>query len=63
MAKFQVQFVRIEHNVHTFYIEADSEDDVRDLADEYVNSDEFDWDDYETVHADEYINDIQEMGK
>ena len=61
MAKFQVQFVRIEHNLHTFIIEADSEEDVRDLADEYISSDEFDWDDYETVHADEYINDIEEL--
>ena len=61
MKRFQVQFVRIEHNVHTFYIEAESEADVRDLADEYISSGEFDWDEYETVHADEYINDIEEM--
>ena len=64
---FEISFVRIEHHVYNFEVEVehDDEDEAYELAKEkaekYIDSDEFDWDSFDTVHAEEFINDIDEV--
>jgi len=62
MKTYEISFARVEHNVYRFDIEAEDEEQAEELARDYMASDEFDWDDYETVHADEFINGIDEQG-
>lgn len=63
MAKkiYEITFARVEHQVWRFEVDATDEDQARELAEAYMDSPEFDWDDYEVVHADEFINGIDEV--
>lgn len=54
MKAYSVEYVRIEHNVYRFNIVANSEQEARDMIQESI-----DWDDYDTVHAEEYTNSIE----
>ena len=57
MKKFEVQYVRIEHQVYFLEVEAEDEDDAEDVAhDEFTGSE-----DYKVVHAEEFIQDVKEL--
>jgi hypothetical protein len=57
MKKFQVQYVRIEHQVYFLEVEAENEDDAEDVAhDEFTGSEN-----YKVVHAEEFIQDVKEL--
>ena len=57
MKTYQVQYVRIEHQVYFLEVEAENEDDAEEIAE-----DEFDGSgNYKVVHAEEFIQDVKEM--
>jgi hypothetical protein len=57
MKKFEVQYVRIEHQVYFLEVEAKDESDAEDVAhDEFTGSE-----DYKVVHAEEFIQDVKEL--
>lgn len=60
MATYRINFARIEHNVYTFDVEADNDKQARIAAEQYIDE-HLDWDKYETVHAEEFINGITEV--
>jgi hypothetical protein len=54
---YTIEFVRIEHNIYKDTVIANSKQEAMDIFLESIN-----WDDYETVHADEYFEKIAELG-
>lgn len=57
MKTYQVQYVRIEHQVYFMEIEAETEEEAEEIAE-----DEFDGSgDYKVVHAEEFIQDTKEV--
>jgi len=52
--KYQVQYVRIEHQIYTLEIEADSPEEAEDIAEEEFSGSE----NYNVVHAEEYIQNV-----
>jgi len=54
MKTFNLKFVRIEHQVFTFDIVADNEDAAIAEAELIMEQDDFDWDNYDVVHAEEF---------
>jgi len=57
MKKFEVQYVRIEHQVYFLEVEAEDEDDAEDVAhNEFTGSEK-----YKVVHAEEFIQDVKEL--
>lgn len=57
MKTYQVQYVRIEHQVYFMEIEAETEEQAEEIAE-----DEFDGSgDYKVVHAEEFIQDTKEV--
>ena len=56
MKTFNLKFVRIEHKVYDFNIVADNEESAIAEAELMMEQPEFDWDDYEVVHAEEFFN-------
>ena len=52
--KYQVQYVRIEHQIYTLEVEADSPEDAEDIAEEEFSGSE----NYNVVHAEEYIQQV-----
>ena len=57
MIKYQVHYVRIEHQVYLLEVEASSKDQAEELAKEQFTGDEK----YEVVHAEEFINQVDEL--
>ncbi len=57
MKKFKVPLVRIEHQVYFLEIEAEDEEQAEELAWETFDGSEH----YEVVHAEEFIQDIEEI--
>jgi len=57
MKKYEVQLARIEHQVYFLEIEAEDEEQARELAHEQFTGDE----EYRVVHAEEFINQIDEV--
>ena len=57
MKKFDVQYARIEHFVYFLEIEAENEEQARELARSEFTGDE----DFRVVHAEEFINQIDEI--
>jgi hypothetical protein len=57
MKKFKVPYVRIEHQVTFFEIEAEDEIQAEEIAREIHTGLE----NYEVVHAEEFIQDIEEI--
>lgn len=57
MKKFDVQYARIEHYVYLLEVEAEDEEQARELAREQFTGDE----DYKVVHAEEFINQVNEI--
>lgn len=56
MKTFNLKFVRIEHQVYSFTIESDNEDSAIAEAELMMERPDFDWDNYEVVHAEEFWN-------
>ena len=54
MKTFNLKFVRIEHQVFDFNIVADNEDAAIAQAELIMESPDFDWDNYDVVHAEEF---------
>jgi hypothetical protein len=57
MKKYDVQYARIEHQVYFLEVEAENEDQARELAREQFTGDE----DFRVVHAEEFINQVEEV--
>lgn len=57
MKKYEVQYARIEHQVYFLEVEAEDEEQARELAREQFMGDE----EYRVVHADEFVNGIEEV--
>ena len=57
MKKFKVPYVRIEHQVYFLEIEAEDEEQAEELARETFDGSE----PYKVVHAEEFIQDIEEI--
>ena len=57
MKKFDVQYARIEHQVYFLEVDAETEEQARELARQQFTGDE----DYRVVHAEEFINQIDEI--
>jgi hypothetical protein len=54
MKTFDLNFVRIEHKTYNFSIVADNEESAIAQAELMMESSDFDWDDYEINHAEEF---------
>ena len=54
MKTFNLKFVRIEHQVFDFNIVADNEDAAIAEAELMMEQDDFDWNNYDVVHAEEF---------
>jgi hypothetical protein len=52
--KYQVQYVRIEHQIYTLEVEAENEEHAEDVAEEEFSGNE----NYNVVHAEEYIQQV-----
>ena len=57
MKKYDVQYARIEHQVYFLKVEAENEEQARELAREQFTGDEY----FRVVHADEFINQVDEV--
>ena len=57
MKKFDVQYARIEHQVYFLEVDTETEEQARELARQQFTGDE----DYRVVHAEEFINQIDEI--
>ena len=54
MKTFNLSFVRVEHQTFNFSIVADNEEAAIAQAELMMESPDFDWDDYEVNHAEEF---------
>jgi hypothetical protein len=55
--KYLVQYVRIEHQIYSLEVEADSPEEAEEVAEnEFTGSEN-----YEVVHAEEYIEKVNEL--
>ena len=52
--KYLVHYVRIEHQIYTLEVEADSPEEAEDIAEEEFSGSE----NYNVVHAEEYIQNV-----
>lgn len=61
--KYEIEWVRVEHQVWTFEVEAKDEDEAADKARKFVLSSKFNdiADDYKVVYADEFVNGVEEV--
>jgi hypothetical protein len=57
MKKFKVPYVRIEHQVYIFEVEAENQDQAENIARELYNGSE----NYDVVYAEEFIQDVEEI--
>jgi hypothetical protein len=57
MKKFKVPYVRIEHQVYFLEVEAEDEESAEEIAREAFDGSE----PYTVVHAEEFIQDIEEI--
>ena len=56
--KYQVQYVRIEHQMYLIEVEADSREEAAEKVEDEFMGDE----PYEVVHAEENVHDVIELG-
>jgi hypothetical protein len=61
MKKFVVSLARIEHRVYQIEVEANSKDEAEELALETWYEDDEAFTDLGCVHAEEFINDVEEQ--
>jgi hypothetical protein len=57
--KYQVKYARIEHQVYTLEIEANSQDEAEDMAEDVFFDEQPDT--YDVVHAEEFVLQTEEM--
>jgi hypothetical protein len=57
MNKYQVHYVRIEHQVYLLEVEANSKEEAEEIAIEEFSGSE----NYNVVHAEEFINQVDEI--
>ena len=57
--KYLVHYVRIEHQVYLIEVEADSKDEAEEKAEELFF--DGDYDNYKVVHAEEFVNQVDEL--
>ena len=55
--KYRVHYVRIEHQVYRLEVEADSPEHAKDIAEQEFTGSE----NYDVVHAEEFINQVDEV--
>lgn len=58
MPKYTVKLARIEHHVYYIEVDAKDEEEATEKAYEVFEAPDFDTEDYDIVHADEFISDI-----
>lgn len=61
MPKFNVSYARIEHQVYSFDVTAESETDAKDKAIKILWNPSFDWNDYDVVHAEEFFVEVKQQ--
>lgn len=62
MKKFTVHYVRIEHQVFLIDVDAKNAEEAETKAEElFLNGDIDDYDDFEVVHAEEFVNQVDEI--
>ena len=60
--KYQVHYVRIEHQLYLIDVEAGSKDEAEEKAEALFCDDGLeDYDNYEVVHAEEFVNQVDEL--
>jgi hypothetical protein len=55
--KYRVHYVRIEHQLYLLEVEANSPEEAEAIAEQEFSGSEK----YEVVHAEEFVNDIEEV--
>ena len=61
MKTYEVQWVRVEHQVTLIEVQADNEEDAAKKAQEIARSAGFEDYEYDVVYADEFANDVEEV--
>ena len=61
MKTYEVQWVRVEHQVTLIEVQANDEEDAAEKARAFARSEEFSVFDHEVVYADEFVNDVEEV--
>lgn len=56
MKKYEVQYVRIEHQVYFLEVEAEDEEQAEEIAEETFDGSEH----YKVVHSEEFIQEVKE---
>jgi len=59
MKTYSIKYCRVENQIFEFEIEAEDEDDAANIA--YDTFNDYDYQDFKVVHAEEFIHDIQEI--
>jgi hypothetical protein len=59
--KYRVHCVRIEHQVFLLEVEAASKDEAEEKAEEIFEEGDYDSENYKVVHAEEFINQVDEL--
>lgn len=59
MKTYEVQWVRIEHQVTLIEVKANDEDEAAEKAKAIAHSAPFGAYEFDVVHADEFVNDIE----
>ena len=63
MRRFKVTLARIEHNVYQIEVDAETPDEAEDFALELWTDDDEAFTDLGCVHAEEYIQELEEIKK
>ena len=61
MKTYEVQWVRVEHQVTLIEVQAKDEEDAAEKAQEVARSSGFEDYEYDVVYADEFVNDVEEV--
>ena len=61
MKTYEVQWVRVEHQVTLIEVQAENEEDAAKKAQEIARSAGFEDYEYDVVYADEFVNDVEEV--
>lgn len=59
--KYEVQWVRVEHQVTLIEVDAENETEAAEKAQKIARSNGFEDYEYDVVYADEFVNDINEV--
>lgn len=61
MKTYEVQWVRVEHQVTLIEVQAENEEDAAKKAQEVARIAGFEDYEYDVVYADEFVNDVEEV--